>query len=95
MTDNEKNRKRYIVGVDIGGTFTDAVAFDSREEVYYYSKVPTTPDNPTVGVLNSIDSLTENMGITPETLLQHTWKFAHGTTHAVNALVQRRGAKLV
>ncbi len=93
MTDNEKDRKRYIVGVDIGGTFTDAVAFDSRSEVYYYSKVPTSGDNPTVGVLNVIDSLSQNMGITPEDLLTHTWKFAHGTTHAVNAMVQRRGAK--
>lgn len=93
MAGNEKGGKRYIVGVDIGGTFTDAAAFDTSGEAYYYAKVPTSGDNPTVGVLNVIDRLSQNMGITSEDLLHHTWKFAHGTTHAVNAMVQRRGAK--
>jgi N-methylhydantoinase A len=79
VTDKEKDGKRYIVGVDIGGTFTDAAAFDTSGEVYYYAKVPTSGDNPTVGVLNVIDRLAENMGITSEDLLRHTWKFAHGT----------------
>ena len=93
MTANEKSGRRYIIGVDIGGTFTDAAAFDTSRDVYYYSKVPTSGDNPTAGVLNAIDSLAQNMGITSEDLLCDTWKFAHGTTHAVNALLQRRGSK--
>jgi N-methylhydantoinase A len=93
MTDCKGNGKRYIVGVDIGGTFTDAAAFDLRDEIYYYAKVPTSGRNPTSGVMDVIQTLSQNIGMSSEDLLSQTLKFAHGTTHAVNAMIQRLGAK--
>src|SRR3954454_16529909 len=64
------------VGVDTGGTFTDAVADDGRA-----AKIPTTPSDPSDGVRTVIAAL----GGPPAVL-------AHGTTVATNALLERRGA---
>jgi N-methylhydantoinase A/oxoprolinase/acetone carboxylase beta subunit len=67
-----------IVGVDTGGTFTDAVAGDGR-----ISKVLSTPNDPVRAVRASVDELAA--GDPPDVL-------AHGTTVATNALLERRGA---
>jgi N-methylhydantoinase A/oxoprolinase/acetone carboxylase beta subunit len=64
------------VGVDTGGTFTDAVADNGR-----IVKVPSTPDGPAEAVGAAIEALT----VAPEVL-------AHGTTVATNALLERAGA---
>jgi len=66
------------VGVDTGGTFTDAVAEDGRS-----AKVPTTPDDPADAVRTAVDALEAS----PEVLV-------HGTTVATNALLQRAGARV-
>jgi N-methylhydantoinase A/oxoprolinase/acetone carboxylase beta subunit len=67
-----------IVGVDTGGTFTDAVAGDGR-----IAKVLSVPHDPVRAVRASIDELTG--AVRPAVL-------AHGTTVATNALLERRGA---
>ncbi len=82
-----------IIGVDIGGTFTDAVMVNESGEVWY-SKVPTTPENRFVGIMNSLNALSDSSGISLEKILSSTTKFAHGTTATVNAFIQRRGAKV-
>ena len=71
------------IGVDVGGTFTDLVAWDSSGAMRS-CKVPTTPAAPAAGVLNGLAVLEPETG--PWTLL------AHGTTLVTNAIVERRVA---
>src|SRR4051794_23581183 len=67
------------LGVDAGGTFTDAVADDGR-----IAKVASTPDDPARAVERAIDAL-DARGLDV---------LAHGTTVATNALLERRGARV-
>jgi N-methylhydantoinase A len=71
------------VGVDVGGTFTDVVAWTADGRLSA-CKVPTTPANPAAGVLDGIAVLTRAAG-SPASL-------AHGTTLVTNAIVERRTA---
>ncbi|HTY78490.1 MAG TPA: hydantoinase/oxoprolinase family protein [Candidatus Bathyarchaeia archaeon] len=71
------------IGVDVGGTFTDVVAWDPSGRMES-CKVPTTPANPAEGVLNGIAALAPRTG---------PWAtLAHGTTMVTNAIVEHRGA---
>src|SRR3989454_8604360 len=71
------------IGVDVGGTFTDLVAWDPAGRMES-CKVPTTPSNPAEGVLNGIATLAPRTG---------PWaSLAHGTTMVTNAIVEHRGA---
>jgi N-methylhydantoinase A len=71
------------IGVDVGGTFTDLVAWDPAGRMES-CKVPTTPGNPAEGVLNGIATLAPRTG---------PWaSLAHGTTMVTNAIVEHRGA---
>lgn len=73
------------MAVDIGGTFTDIVYLDNAERLQT-TKVPTTPENPARGVLEGAAR------ILPEGLTG-LGAFLHGTTIALNALLERRGAR--
>jgi N-methylhydantoinase A len=71
------------IGVDVGGTFTDVVAWDPAGRMES-CKVPTTPAHPAEGVLNGIAALAPKTG---------PWAtLAHGTTMVTNAIVEHRGA---
>ncbi|HEX4193382.1 MAG TPA: hydantoinase/oxoprolinase family protein [Stellaceae bacterium] len=75
----------YVVAVDIGGTFTDLVAFDHDSQKVVYTKSPTTYGNFVDGILEcfskaQIDPAAANF-------------FNHGTTLVINSLIQRRGAR--
>src|SRR5437764_5752909 len=72
------------VGVDVGGTFTDLVAL-TPEGAIAVRKVATTPDDPAVGMFRALDALAS-----PAIEL-----LVHGTTIATNALLERRGARVV
>ncbi len=72
------------VGVDVGGTFTDAVAFDDKTDTLTYAKVPSTPANPTDGVIAALDSVQID--------LKQIERFVHGITIGTNAILQRKGA---
>lgn len=72
------------LAVDIGGTFVDAITFDQNSGDIEIEKSSTTPDDPAVGVLRSIDGL----GID----LANTVSFVHGTTLGINAFLEREGA---
>jgi N-methylhydantoinase A len=69
------------VGVDVGGTFTDLVAWDAAGRMSSL-KVPTTPANPAGGVLNGLAAVARAVG--------HCASLAHGTTLVTNAIVERR-----
>jgi len=75
----------YVVAVDIGGTFTDLVAFDHETQKVIYAKSPTTYDNLVEGILHCFAKAKVKPG--ESTLVNH------GTTLVINSLIQRQGAK--
>src|ERR671933_2065945 len=83
----------YLVGVDIGGTFTDCVVIDERGGVVT-AKSPSTPDDFSRGMLNAMAAAAEQLGTELEGLCRSTALLSHGTTVGTNAIVQHRGAKL-
>jgi N-methylhydantoinase A len=82
----------YYVGTDIGGTFTDLVLLDEVGEVTIV-KAPTTPENRTQGVLDAFHLAAEREGILTEALIERLAYFAHGTTAATNAFIERKGVR--
>ena len=81
----------YALGIDVGGTFTDAVASDGIGGIVS-AKTHTTPGNREIGVLKAIDELASVLGLETSDLLAQTDYIAHGTTASINALVQGTGA---
>ena len=73
------------VAIDIGGTFTDAVAIDDFGRIKT-AKASTTPNNLTIGAINSLKALDINFS--------NVKSFIHGTTSGLNALLERRGARV-
>ncbi|MFT4211941.1 MAG: hydantoinase/oxoprolinase family protein [Microbacterium sp.] len=76
------------VGVDIGGTFTDLAAIDDASGEVIAFKVFTTPDDPAEGVLDGLRTLLRDHGVDAAEVVY----FAHGTTLALNTLIERGGA---
>jgi N-methylhydantoinase A len=78
-----------LLGVDVGGTFTDAVlAFDGR---LLTAKAPTTPGDQSEGMIAAIEAVLGQAGRPPADVEQ----FSHGMTVATNALLEGRGARAV
>jgi len=75
----------YAVAVDIGGTFTDLVAYDHESQKVIYAKSPTTYHNLVDGVLDCFEKASVQA--------KQTTLVNHGTTLVINSLIQRRGAK--
>lgn len=78
-----------LVGVDVGGTFTDCVLHDPASGRTVTHKVPTTPDNPSRGVIAGIEGLCERAGVDPAAI----GGVRHGTTTATNAILEHDGAE--
>ena len=76
-----------ILGVDVGGTFTDAVLISGGRIVT--SKAPTTPEDQSEGVIHAIEAVLGEAGLGPADVEV----FAHGMTVATNALLENRGAR--
>ena len=76
------------LGVDVGGTFTDLVLINDEAGTIELNKVPTTPDDPSIGTINGALELCESTGITPSQVEQ----FFHGTTIATNIVLEHNGA---
>jgi N-methylhydantoinase A len=83
----------WRIGIDVGGTFTDLVAVDGRGRTTI-AKSPTTPADPSIGVLEGLEALAAALGTTRARLLARTRRIVHGTTVATNALLTRRGARV-
>ena len=75
----------YYVGVDIGGTFTDFVAFDIAKNTITAWKNPSTPAEPFDGVMDGLRKIPN---------LEAVSRLRLGTTIATNAILQRNGAKV-
>ena len=83
----------YIVGVDVGGTFTDAFAADDSGHVIA-AKTPSTPPDFSRGVLNAITELAKRLEQPVEQFLAQAAYIAHGTTATLNALVTGNVSKV-
>ncbi len=83
----------YRIGVDVGGTFTDLVAVDGEGRVAI-AKSASTPEDPSIGVMDGIGLLAGELGTDARGLLAATDLIVHGTTVATNALLERKGAKV-
>ena len=76
----------FVIGVDVGGTFTDAVLDDDAGTVLA-AKAPSTPPDYSRGVIDVLEALAEQLGCPIEEMLANTHHIAHGTTSSLNALV--------
>jgi N-methylhydantoinase A len=76
-----------LLGVDVGGTFTDAALFDG--ERLHTAKVPSTPEDQSQGVLTATELVLERAGADPAAIES----FTHGMTVGTNALLEERGAR--
>jgi N-methylhydantoinase A len=75
---------RLRIGIDTGGTFTDIVAVDGATGGVAATKVPSTPANPAIGLVQGVRQILGQTGRTVDDLAG----LAHGTTVATNALLQ-------
>jgi N-methylhydantoinase A/oxoprolinase/acetone carboxylase beta subunit len=81
---------RHIrIGVDIGGTFTDLQIADARNGRISAHKLPTTPADPSIGLMDGIRAACERFGFT----LEDVGYVLHGTTIATNAVLERKLAR--
>jgi len=78
---------KFNIGIDIGGTFTDGVVIDEKNDVHLF-KTPTVPHNPAIGLFNCVKKAAAYFGLAPDNFLGNVDKFAVGTTIATNALIQ-------
>jgi len=76
-----------LLGVDVGGTFTDAVLFDGA--ALHTAKLPTTPEDQSVGVIAAVEEVLRRAQAEPDDVEA----FAHGMTVGTNALLEERGAR--
>ena len=77
-----------LIGVDVGGTFTDLIYTDTESGQTEIHKLATTPDDPSRGICDGIRALGERCAIAPAAI-EHLF---HGTTIATNAILQHDGA---
>jgi N-methylhydantoinase A len=83
----------HRIGIDVGGTFTDLVAIDDGGRATL-AKVPSTPEDPSEGVLDGLRLLAGSLGLDLAALLRETERVVHGTTVATNALLERKGVRV-
>ena len=79
----------YSLGIDIGGTFTDIVAYDQATGQIIKAKELTTPDDPSRGVITGIRNLLGVDGTNAEDFS----RMVHATTLFTNSIITRDGAK--
>ena len=80
----------YRLGVDVGGTFTDLLLINEESGETFTAKVPSTPEDSSIGVLNGIARICDESGIAPADVN----RVMHGTTVATNAVLTGKGAKV-
>ena len=78
----------YRLGVDVGGTFTDLILVDEKSGSIHTAKVPSTPADSSIGVMNGVAKVCDNAGVDPSEIAQ----VMHGTTVATNTVLTGTGA---
>lgn len=82
--------RKLQVGVDIGGTFTDLVLIDPSDGAIHIGKILSTPDDSATAVIDALQDLMGRLDLQGEDL----GRCVHATTLVINALIERRGAKV-
>jgi N-methylhydantoinase A len=80
----------YRLGVDVGGTFTDLLLVHDESGELFRVKTPSTPADPSEGVLTGVRRVCVESGVSPTDLAY----VMHGTTVATNALLEAKGARV-
>ena len=84
---------KYVVGIDVGGTFTDLVCID-ESGVTHVVKLPSTPANPGISIINSLKKLADRLKFNFAEFLPNVVRICHGTTVSTNAILTMSGAKV-
>lgn len=87
---NNRPDAGVTVGIDVGGTFTDFVLFDPQRQNTLFHKQPSTPSDPALAVSEGLMALLAKSGLPASALTL----VLHGTTLGLNAIIQRRGARV-
>ncbi len=80
----------YRLGVDVGGTFTDLLLIDEGSGETYRAKIPSTPEDSSIGVLNGIEKVCGTANVNPAEITH----VMHGTTVATNTILEGKGARV-
>ncbi len=83
--------ERFVLGIDVGGTFTDVVGLDRGGRPLMF-KVPSRPDDPAAAVLQGVEAFAAGVGVPVESILADA-HLVHGTTMGINTLLTRTGAR--
>ncbi len=83
----------YVIGVDVGGTFTDLVCLDEAGNVTI-TKTPSTPADPSEAIMHGLSKLARILGKDTKTLFNETTRITHGTTVSTNTVLTWTGAKV-
>ncbi|UCF83679.1 MAG: hydantoinase/oxoprolinase family protein [Desulfobacteraceae bacterium] len=78
------------IGIDVGGTFTDAVLADEKSGKFHYTKTPTTHHDLAEGVLKGLEEILHIANVSMDDIDY----IIHGTTIGTNAIVEGKGAKI-
>ena len=78
------------LGIDVGGTFTDLLLFDGASGEIRLLKTPTTPDDQSIGIMNGVNELIAESGVSPGAIQG----LLHGTTVSTNIVLEEKGAKV-
>ena len=81
-----RRKSNWVVGIDVGGTFTDLIMIDTAHAIVRMAKVPTTMRNQAYGV---VAALAAAAAVLPELQV-----IVHGTTTTTNAILERKVAKV-
>lgn len=84
---------KHVIGVDIGGTFTDLIAISEAGETYVV-KVPSTPANPGKAMITALERAATSLGMKLSEFLPNVLRICHGTTVSTNAVLTLTGAKV-
>ena len=80
----------YRLGVDVGGTFTDLLLINELSGETFTAKVPSTPEDSSIGVLKGVDRICGESGTNPGAIK----RVMHGTTVATNSVLTGKGARV-
>ncbi len=78
------------LGIDVGGTFTDLLLFDEQSGDIQLLKTPTTPEDQSVGIINGVEGIVANSGVSASKI----GAILHGTTVSTNIILEEKGAKV-
>src|SRR5690242_1296054 len=83
----------YLVGIDIGGTFTDCAIVDGAGRLLT-TKVPSTPQDFSRGMMDALGAGAQALGLPLDDFCRDISFLSHGTTVGTNTIIQKRGARV-